>query len=412
MMPMLADSPGAPAGPVAQRKCQARADELGFATETPSPAPARRSGTWIRTHATVTPDESVVAWLLGRTPEIVYSEAAQTLIDGQRILVTGAGGSIGSEIVRQLVALGPAAVYLLDHDESALHALELELHGHGLLTDSRTVLADIRDAPTIQRVIGEITPGLVFHAAAHKHLPLLERFPAEGIKANVLGTRNVVSAAVAAGAHCIVNISTDKAAQPTSVLGASKRLAEHVAASYACAHTRVASVRFGNVLGSRGSFLPTLMWQVANGVPITITDPAVTRFFMTIPEASNLVVEAASMASAGETYVLDMGEPVRIVDLMSRYLDMVGGSSEVIFTGLREGEKLHEELVDGHELSAPTQHSKISRISKRTRCGGAVDADINLLCESAHTAAPEILRSALWDLCADADRPRPVGRVA
>jgi FlaA1/EpsC-like NDP-sugar epimerase len=228
----------------------------------------------------------------------------------------------------------------------------------------------------------------------------------------VLGTRNVVSAAVAAGAHCIVNISTDKAAQPTSVLGATKRLAEYVAASYACAHTRVASVRFGNVLGSRGSFLPTLMWQVANGAPITITDPAVTRFFMTIPEASNLVVEAATMATAGETYVLDMGEPVRIVDLMSRYLDMVGASSEVVFTGLREGEKLHEELVDDHELSAPTQHSKVSRISKRTRCVSTVDADIDLLCESAHTTHPEILRSALWNLCAAADQPVPVEEAA
>lgn len=394
----LADSPAA-AGTAMQR------EHLITATKTTFPIEARREVTSrVRSRESLVLDKSLVTQLLGRTPHIEYSKAAHNLIRGQKVLVTGAGGSIGSEIVRQLVALKPDAVYLLDHDESALHALELELHGHGLLTDGRTVLADIRDAVAIHRVIGEIGPGLVFHAAAHKHLPLLERFPAEGIKANVLGTRNVVSAAVAAGAHCVVNISTDKAAQPTSVLGATKKLAEHVAASYACAHTRVASVRFGNVLGSRGSFLPTLVWQVANGMPITLTDPAVTRFFMTIPEASNLVVEAATMASTGETYVLDMGEPVRIIDLVNRYLDVVGVDSDVIVTGLREGEKLHEELVDGHELSATTQHPKISRIFKRARCGGSADANIDSLCESAHSAAPEILRSALWDLCATADQ--------
>ena len=215
-----ADSLHAPVDPVAERDCQA-CSEAARLTRTGSFSTAWHNGrSRVGTDATVALESNAVAQLLGRTPAIAYSAAAQNLIGGQKVLVTGAGGSIGSEIVRQLITLDPEAVYLLDHDESALHSLELELYGHGLLSDRETVLADIRDAVAIQRVLDEIAPDMVFHAAAHKHLPLLERFPAEAIKANVLGTRNVVSAAVTAGAHCIVNISTDKAAQPTSVLGA------------------------------------------------------------------------------------------------------------------------------------------------------------------------------------------------
>jgi len=201
--------------------------------------------------------------LLDRCAARPYSPWVRELTAGKRILVTGAGGSIGSEIVRQLETLDPVIVYQLDHDESALHALQLQLDGHGMLDDERIVLADVRDRAGIRRTLCELRPDIVYHAAAHKHLPLLERYPGEGVKTNVLGTKNVVAAAVEAGVGFLVNVSTDKAARPTSVLGTTKRLAEMVVRDYAGQGTRLASVRFGNVLGSRGSFLDTLSFQVA-----------------------------------------------------------------------------------------------------------------------------------------------------
>ena len=306
-------------------------------------------------HLSVMPEE-----LLFRDDQIVYGHEARALHAGKRILVTGAGGSIGSEIVRQLHTLHPGAVYMLDHDESAMHSLQLELNGHGLLDDDTTVLADIRDRDQIARLFAEIKPDIVYHAAAHKHLPLLERHPGEGVKTNIAGTHNVISAAVAVGVERFINISTDKAASPTSVLGATKRLAEMIVASYAGSDARVASVRFGNVLGSRGSFLHSLAYQIDNGRPVTITDPDVTRFFMTIPEAAGLVIESAVMASAGETYVLDMGEPVRILDLVTRYAALAGRAApDIVFTGLRPGEKLHEELLDDAEVRDLTAHPRV-----------------------------------------------------
>jgi FlaA1/EpsC-like NDP-sugar epimerase len=327
----------------------------------------------------VHPLVSSAADLLGREPNPTLGAGARRLIEGRRVLVTGAGGSIGSELVRQVAKLAPAEIYLLDHDESAMHAVQLELRGHGLLDDDRVVLADIRDRARLVRLMATVQPHVVLHAAAHKHLPLLERYPAEGVKTNVLGTSNVVSAAIAAGVECFVNVSTDKAARPTSVLGATKRVAEMIVAAHAGRGTRLASVRFGNVLGSRGSFLPSLAFQVRSGRPVTVTHPAVTRFFMTIPEAACLVLEAAAMAEHGETYVLDMGEPVRIVDLVERYIAAVGAEdTEVVFTGLRPGEKLHEELTDDAESSVSTGHPRISRIQAE----GAAHPDILVRAEA------------------------------
>jgi FlaA1/EpsC-like NDP-sugar epimerase len=341
----------------------------------------------------------IAPFLLGRTNNIMYGDGARELVRGKTVLVTGAGGSIGSEIVRQVRTLWPAAVYVLDHDEGALHTLQLELHGHGLLTDPFVLLADIRDAGTIRRLLDDIRPDIVFHAAAHKHLPLLERFPAEGVRANVEGTHNVVAAAVAAGAGLVVNISPDKAAHPTSVLGATKRVAEHIAASYARPPTRVASVRFGNVLGSRGSLLTSLRWQVTNANDITVTDPSATRFFMTIPEAASLVIEAAVLADCGETYVLDMGQPVRILDLVHRYLAFTKADNRIVFTGLRSGEKLHEQLVDNSiEAISSTTHPRISRIDGSPFDGDAFRAAVGELCRAARSASSAELLNMLWAL--------------
>ena len=300
------------------------------------------------------------ARLLGRPEQVVYGEAARRLVAGCTVLVTGAGGSIGSELVRQLTVLEAGAVFMLDHNEGALHALQLELCGHGLLSDPNIILADIRDLAALTRHFQQVKPDLVFHAAAHKHLPLLERFPAEGVKTNVSGSRNVAMAAARSGAARLVNISTDKAASPTSVLGATKRFAEQLTVAQATEQFRVANVRFGNVLGSRGSFLDSLTWQIDNGLPVTITDEDVTRYFMTIPEAAGLVIEAAVMAESGATYILDMGEPVRILDLVRTYVRLTKAAEPTIrLTGLRSGEKLHERLLDRSETSLPTEHPRI-----------------------------------------------------
>jgi FlaA1/EpsC-like NDP-sugar epimerase len=304
---------------------------------------------------------------LDRQPQVVYGRTAREFIEGKRILVTGAGGSIGSELVRQLHTMRPGSVSMLDHDESGMHALSVDLHGHGLLDDASTVLADVRDRACMRRLMLQMRPQVVFHAAAHKHLPLLERYPVEGVKTNVLGTLNVVSAAVEAGAERFVNVSTDKAARPSSVLGATKRVAEMAVSAHAETATRVVSVRFGNVLGSRGSFLHSLASQLLNGEAVTVTHPAVTRFFMTIPEAAGLVIEAAALAESSATYVLDMGAPVRILDLIRRFAELSGAAfPEIRITGLRPGEKLHEELHDDAEIRLETPHPRIWSMHAKT----------------------------------------------
>ncbi|MFI2641697.1 polysaccharide biosynthesis protein [Streptomyces sp. NPDC018610] len=301
------------------------------------------------------------AALLDGPVEISHTAEARSLVAGRRILVTGGGGSIGSEIARQLHRLSPESVYLVDHDEGALHAVQLDIHGHGLLDDETIVLGDIREPAAMHNLMATVRPHIIFHAAAHKHLPLLERYPVQGLRTNVLGTANVLRAAEAAGVERFIFVSTDKAANPTSVLGLTKRLGEVLTQAHADSPMRVASVRFGNVLGSRGSFLQSLAWQVRHDVPITVTSPDVTRFFMTIPQASALVIEAAVMADKGETYVLDMGAPVRIAELVERYASMIGAKAPVIrYTGLRPGEKLHEELLDENtEQREPTPSERI-----------------------------------------------------
>ncbi|HKD98620.1 MAG TPA: polysaccharide biosynthesis protein [Micromonosporaceae bacterium] len=298
--------------------------------------------------------------LLGRDEVHVVSDRVRGLVRHRRILVTGAGGSIGAELCRQLGRFGPAALYMLDHDESNLHSAHLDVVGSGLLDNDGIIVADIRDRPRLEQVFSETRPDLVLHAAAHKHLPLLERHPCEGVKTNVLGTQHLVDLAIRHGTSRFVLISTDKAADPTSVLGATKRLAELIVQAAAGHSTTMASVRFGNVLGSRGSLLSVLAGQVANGQAITVTHPDVTRFFMTIEEAAGLVLEAAMLAEYAETFVLDMGEPVGIVDLVHKYAAEVHMPQvRIKFTGLRPGEKLNEKVFSDSEIGVPTAHPKI-----------------------------------------------------
>lgn len=341
--------------------------------------------------------------LLGRPEMRVVRSASRSVVGGKRVLVTGAGGSIGTELSRQINGFGPSELYLLDHDESNLHTLQLELEGSGLLDNDQLIIADIRDRRRMEQIFRDLRPEVVFHAAAHKHLPLLERHPCEGVKSNVLGTLNLAEAAISAGTGTFVLISTDKAADPTSILGATKRLAEMVVASRTGGSTKFASVRFGNVLGSRGSFLSVLREQIRQGGAVTVTHPDVTRFFMTVEEAVGLVIEAASMVAEGSTFVLDMGEPVRIIDLVHNYasqlhLDM--DAIEVRYTGLRPGEKLNEALFSQHEVRRPTSHPKVW-VTETPPFGDRFEHNLQQLFFAAAENGPEQVRALLAELLPD-----------
>ena len=301
--------------------------------------------------------------LLGRRAIDTDVEAIAGYLTGRRVLVTGAGGSIGSELCRQINRFGPDELILLDRDESALHALELSLHGRALLDDPCSVVADIRDRERLVEVFAAHAPDVVFHAAALKHLPLLEMHPDEAYKTNVVGTLNVLAAAQLTGVGRFVNVSTDKAADPTSVLGYSKRIAERLTAWFgAQGPGTYLSVRFGNVLGSRGSVLTTFEAQVAAGGPLTVTDPEVSRYFMTVEEAVQLVIQAGAIGSGGQALVLDMGEPVRIADVARRLAERADRPIEIVYTGLRPGEKLHEVLLGPGEVDRRPRHPLISHV--------------------------------------------------
>jgi FlaA1/EpsC-like NDP-sugar epimerase len=301
--------------------------------------------------------------LLGRRPVQTDVASVAGHFAGKRILVTGAGGSIGSELCRQLHHFGPAELIMLDRDESALHAVQLALHGRALLDQDGSVLADIRDPRRIRQVFEQFRPQIVFHAAALKHLPLLERYPAEALKTNVWGTCTVLEAAAACDVESFVNISTDKAADPVSVLGYSKRAAERLTAHMAgeAAGTYL-SVRFGNVLGSRGSVLTALSAQIAAGGPVTVTHPEVSRYFMTADEAVQLVLQAAAIGRDGEVLVLDMGEQIRIADMARRLVATVPRPVDIVYTGLRPGEKLAEDLLGAGEQDERPYHPLIRHV--------------------------------------------------
>ncbi|WP_338778816.1 nucleoside-diphosphate sugar epimerase/dehydratase [Metabacillus sp. FJAT-52054] len=302
--------------------------------------------------------------LLGREPVELDIEGITETISGKTILVTGAGGSIGSEICRQICRFSPSKIILLGHGENSIYQIDIELrNSFQEEIEIIPVIADIQDRERIFEVMEQYQPFVVYHAAAHKHVPLMEYNPREAVKNNIFGTKNVADAADAFGVNTFVLISSDKAVNPPNVMGATKRFAEmmiqHLSQK---SSTKFVAVRFGNVLGSRGSVIPLFKKQIQSGGPVTVTHPEMTRYFMTIPEASRLVVQAGSLAQGGEIFVLDMGEPVKIIDLAKNLIKLSGYTSEEIginFSGLRPGEKMYEELLNENEIHPQQVFPKI-----------------------------------------------------
>ena len=303
--------------------------------------------------------------LLGRDPVHLDQTMIEKQLRGKKILVTGAGGSIGSEICRQVAKFKPKEIVILGHGENSIYQLNMELVGkysqHFTITP---VIADVQDRKRIFEVMDKYKPDVVYHAAAHKHVPLMELNPREAVKNNIIGTRNVAEAASHARVKAFVMVSTDKAVNPPNIMGATKRLCEMIVQDMATRseYTKFVAVRFGNVLGSRGSVIPLFKKQIAEGGPITVTHPDIVRYFMTIPEAAQLVIQAGALARGGEIFVLDMGQPVKIVDLAKNLIRLSGydeGDIEIKFTGLRPGEKMYEELLNEGEVNPKQVFPKI-----------------------------------------------------
>jgi len=308
--------------------------------------------------------------VLGREPVEVDLETAAAYLKDETVLVTGAGGSIGSELCRQIARMGPQRLILVDQGETALFEIERELVDERGFAAAIPVLADCKSRTKMHQVLERYRPGVVFHAAAYKHVPLMEANPLESVRNNALATRVMAEVAVEFGAKRFVLISTDKAVNPKTVMGQSKALCEWIVEAYGAREdvtTRFVAVRFGNVLGSSGSVIPIFRRQIAKGGPVTVTHPEMTRYFMTIPEAASLVVQAGAIGGRGDVFVLDMGDPVRILDLAMQMIRLSGKDPErdvnVEIVGSRPGEKLHEELWGPGETTVPTAHPKIMRVS-------------------------------------------------
>ena len=301
--------------------------------------------------------------LLGRHTIDTEIESIAGYLTGRRVMVTGAGGSIGSELCRQINQFAPSELIMLDRDESGIHQTQLSIEGRAMLDSRSLVLCDIRDVSALDAVFSEHHPEVVFHAAALKHLPLLEMWPGEAVKTNVFGTQNMIEASKRFGVAKFINISTDKAANPCSILGCSKRVAERlIAAAGADSAGTFLSVRFGNVLGSRGSVLTAFRQQIAAGRPLTVTHPEVTRYFMTVEEAVQLVIQAGAIGDNGEVLILDMGAPVLIADVARQLANQAKRPVEIVYTGLRPGEKVHEDLFGSGELDVRPRHPLISHV--------------------------------------------------
>jgi FlaA1/EpsC-like NDP-sugar epimerase len=366
-----------------------------------------------------------IADLLGREPVAPNPALISRNIRGKVVMVTGAGGSIGSELCRQIIAVNPAKLLLLEHSEFSLYQIHSDLMAQAIELNVPVelipLLGSVRDYERIQEICTVWKPHTVYHAAAYKHVPLVEHNPAEGVRNNVFGTYNVARAAVESGVADFVLISTDKAVRPTNVMGASKRLAEMILQALATStdpvfanvpagagpipcRTRFAMVRFGNVLGSSGSVVPLFRQQIKEGGPVTVTDLEVTRYFMTIPEAAQLVVQAGAMTEGGDVFVLDMGEPVKIIDLAYRMIELSGlmvknennphGDIEIKVTGLRPGEKLYEELLIG-ENPQPTAHSRIMKAQEEFLPWDVLSKELQLLALAVQDNQVEAIRSIL-----------------
>ncbi len=304
--------------------------------------------------------------LLRRKPVILDMHKIRSYIEGRTVLVTGAGGSIGSEIIRQLCRFKPGRVIMVGRGENSIHSIFREFQHNYSHIPYEVRITDVRDIVSLEKVFRETRPEVIFHAAAHKHVSLMEMNPAQAVLNNVGGTRNMVNLALEYGVKCFVNISSDKSVNPSSVMGASKRIAEYVvdgASQQANSDQHFVSVRFGNVLGSRGSVVPIFKEQIRNGGPITITHPEMVRYFMTIPEASQLVLQAGALNINGAVFVLDMGEPVKILDMARDLIRLSGFEPDkdikIVYTGVQKGEKLFEELLTAEEGTDMTQHDKI-----------------------------------------------------
>jgi len=342
--------------------------------------------------------------LLRREPIVTDLDAVTSLAADKPVLITGAGGSIGSELCRQIAALNPTQIIALDHSENAIFEIHGELRERFPMVQVVPVIADVRNTSRIHGIIGRYKPHAIFHAAAHKHVPLMEENLVEAITNNILGTRNIVDAALDANVARLVNISTDKAVRPTSIMGATKRVAEKIVHNAAVTEDRnFVSVRFGNVLGSRGSVVPTFLKQIREGGPITVTHPEMRRYFMTIPEAVQLVLQAGALGKGGELFVLDMGELIKIVDL-ARDLIRLSGLEEGVdinieYTGVRPGEKLFEELLFGGEDIQPTGHPKVLRSMGDVVEAEAMDYIDGIIRQAvSHTADDRELRDALREI--------------
>ena len=344
--------------------------------------------------------------LLQRNPIEIDIHKVASHLEGKRVMITGAAGSIGSEIMRQVASFNPYKLILVDQAETPLHDIRLELQDRWRDIDAETIIADISNATRMEEIFKEYKPQYIFHAAAYKHVPMMEDNVSESIQINVYGTRTIADLAVKYGAEKFVMISTDKAVNPTNVMGCSKRICEIYVQSLAKklqqkgGHvTQFITTRFGNVLGSNGSVIPRFRDQIQRGGPVTVTHPEIIRYFMTIPEACRLVLEAGSMGNGGEIYIFDMGKPVKIVDLAKRMISLSGRTDvKIEFTGLRHGEKLYEELLNVKELTKPTYHEKIMIATVREYDYDEVKERIQKLIDVSYTYDQMKIVSAMKDI--------------
>lgn len=344
--------------------------------------------------------------LLQRNPIEIDIHKVASHLEGKRVMITGAAGSIGSEIMRQVASFNPYKLILVDQAETPLHDIRLELQDRWRDIDAETIIADISNATRMEEIFKEYKPQYIFHAAAYKHVPMMEDNVSESIQINVYGTRTIADLAVKYGAEKFVMISTDKAVNPTNVMGCSKRICEIYVQSLAKklqqkgGHvTQFITTRFGNVLGSNGSVIPRFRDQIQRGGPVTVTHPEIIRYFMTIPEACRLVLEAGSMGNGGEIYIFDMGKPVKIVDHAKRMISLSGRTDvKIEFTGLRHGEKLYEELLNVKELTKPTYHEKIMIATVREYDYDEVKERIQKLIDVSYTYDQMKIVSAMKDI--------------